>query len=396
MIFKKDELKLLWPFYLSSFIHGLSLGIFAFIVIYFRELGLSFFQISITTTAFAFAMVFFEIPTGAFADGVSRKYSVIIGYGMLAITTFLMALTNSFNYIIILWILAGIGVTFTSGAYDAWVVDNLIHKKRKDLQQEFFIKEMSIMSIGAVFAPLLGAIIVKISSIQTLWYVFSAGCAVSLIILAIFAKEHYVPKKKSAIQTIKQSYHDSIESLQYSFNHKVIFYIMMGGAFVSIMLFSNDGWQPFLVSLSLPKENLGLVMSAFGFISIVIPFLARYLVKYKVRIMMPIIVGIMMLVMGSVLLLAPPMYIHAIIIYLIIQILFIIKNPVMQSYFHDHVPKHLRATIGSTTSMMTQLAVGLSALFAGYLMDLYGPQKAIAMGGIFGFFAIFFYLRIKD
>ncbi len=252
------------------------------------------------------------------------------------------------------------------------------------------------MAIGAVFSPLIGSIIVKNYSIQALWYVFAISCTICVIILSIYTKEHYVPKKRAFKDTIRNSYHNSIESLRYSFNHKVIFYMMMGGAFVAMMLFSENGWQPLFVNLTLPKENLGLVMSAFGAISIGIPFLVRYLTKYKIRNVMTITISIMILTMLSALLLVPPMYIYAITAYLVIYGLFAIKNPLMQSYLHDNIPKKLRATIGSTTSMITQLAAGLSALIAGYLMDLYGPQKVIAIGAIFGVFAIFFYWRIKD
>ena len=37
-IFKKDELKLLWPFYLESLVFGLSAVIMPFFIIYFLDL----------------------------------------------------------------------------------------------------------------------------------------------------------------------------------------------------------------------------------------------------------------------------------------------------------------------------------------------------------------------
>ena len=77
-IFKKDELKLLWPFYLESLVFGLSAVIMPFFIIYFLDLGLSYFKIALLGSVYSFFIFLFEVPTGAFADGFSRKYSSII------------------------------------------------------------------------------------------------------------------------------------------------------------------------------------------------------------------------------------------------------------------------------------------------------------------------------
>ena len=66
--FKQGELKLLWPFYLDALISPMLFFMPAFVVVYFRDLGLSLFQISILTMMMPLFMFLFEIPTGAIAD----------------------------------------------------------------------------------------------------------------------------------------------------------------------------------------------------------------------------------------------------------------------------------------------------------------------------------------
>ena len=66
-------------------------------------------------------------------------------------------------------------MSFISGAEEAWVVDNLHKAKKKELQQEYFIKAASIVAFGAIFAPLLGALFVKSHPIKWLWLIFGAG-----------------------------------------------------------------------------------------------------------------------------------------------------------------------------------------------------------------------------
>ena len=70
MIFKKDELEILWPFYVYCFIHGLFSMITPFMIIYFRKLGYSFLQIAILSASVSLSVFFFEIPTN-----LSHAYS---------------------------------------------------------------------------------------------------------------------------------------------------------------------------------------------------------------------------------------------------------------------------------------------------------------------------------
>src|SRR4051812_4706631 len=122
MLFKKDEVKHLWPFYLYLLVNGMSIMIYPFFVIYFMNLGFSFFQISVITAAQGFAMFLFEIPTGSFADTFSRKHSIIMGFCIVGIAGILIPFTTNFYLIIALWSLGGVGLTFTSGAEEALVI----------------------------------------------------------------------------------------------------------------------------------------------------------------------------------------------------------------------------------------------------------------------------------
>ena len=76
----------------------------------------------------------------------------------------IIPLFTNFYFLIFLWVVVGLGMTFVSGAEEAWVIDNLNKYKRKDLHHEFFIKSQSIASFGIIFAPLIGSILVKVHS----------------------------------------------------------------------------------------------------------------------------------------------------------------------------------------------------------------------------------------
>jgi MFS family permease len=365
-------------------------------IIYFRDLGFSFLQISVILAAFGIGMFLFEAPTGAFADITGRKYSVIIGFLLTGAAVSLMPLFTNFYALLSLWVFAGIGMTFVSGAEEAWIIDNLNHMERKDLHHEYFIKSSSLGAFGAIFAPMLGAVIVKSHPISTLWYVFGFGFLASAIILSIFAKELYKPEKTRFIQIMKKTLTQTKAGLKFTLTHKVIFLLTLGGIFSYLMIIGDNGWQPFLVSLSMPTYYLGVMYSIGAAIMMITPFLSKLFVKMQVKKVIALITLIRMVLLLSVLFIYPPFYLIAAIICIMDDGLRTLKDPLLQTYFHKFVPENIRATVVSVGSMITRITIALASVIAGALIDIFGPQKVLALGGLFGVFAIAIYLKIKD
>lgn len=365
-------------------------------IIYFRDLNFSFFQISVITSAFAVSMFLFEIPTGAFADGFSRKYSVVLGFLITALVAILIPLFTNFYVLIFLWMIAGLGMTFVSGAEEAWVIDNLNKHKRRDLHHEFFIKSQTIAAFGIIFAPLIGSVLVKVHSIRLLWFVFGFGFFLNAFILFIFGKELYKPKKIKLIESFRKTYENSKIGLKFSRSHKIIFLLILGSIFASLMLVGDNGWQPFMLELSMPTYALGFLYSILAVVMIALSFSSRLLVNTKIKKVISVTIFIQMLLLLSLLLINPPFYITAAIIFILIHGSSGLNQPLLQTYFHKFVPQKIRAIVTSVQSMAKQLVVALAALIAGGLLDSFGPKKVLAFGGLFGIFAIINYLKIKD
>lgn len=82
-------------------------------------------QLVLMGTTLETTIFLFEIPTGIVADLKSRRLSVIIGYGVISVSylvagTFPIVWAVAFSQV--LW---GLGYTFTSGATQAWVADEI-------------------------------------------------------------------------------------------------------------------------------------------------------------------------------------------------------------------------------------------------------------------------------
>ena len=79
---------------------------------------------TLEVTAFAF-----EIPTGVVADVYSRRLSIIIGMFVMGAGFVLEGAVPLFATIVIAQVLWGIGYTFTSGATEAWITDEIGEEK---------------------------------------------------------------------------------------------------------------------------------------------------------------------------------------------------------------------------------------------------------------------------
>ncbi|MCC6616229.1 MAG: MFS transporter [Anaerolineae bacterium] len=88
-------------------------------------LGLDALQLVLIGTMMEISILLFEIPTGVVADVISRRLSVIIGTLLMGVGFLVMGLASSFEMALVSQLFWGIGYTFTSGAYDAWLVDEV-------------------------------------------------------------------------------------------------------------------------------------------------------------------------------------------------------------------------------------------------------------------------------
>jgi DHA3 family tetracycline resistance protein-like MFS transporter len=90
-----------------------------------RELHLSPLQLVLVGTAMEAAVFLCEVPTGVVADTYSRRLSLIIGYLGMGIAWMLVAVVSAPWAGIALWAFWGFFYTFTSGAYEAWITDEV-------------------------------------------------------------------------------------------------------------------------------------------------------------------------------------------------------------------------------------------------------------------------------
>jgi DHA3 family tetracycline resistance protein-like MFS transporter len=80
-------------------------------------------QLVLVGTALEIAAFTFEVPTGVVADTVSRRLSIIVGTALMGVGFVVWGAAPLFLTILVAQLLWGIGSTFISGAWEAWIAD---------------------------------------------------------------------------------------------------------------------------------------------------------------------------------------------------------------------------------------------------------------------------------
>lgn len=92
-------------------------------VYYIETVGMNPLQLVLVGTTVMTVVLLAEVPTGVVADLYSRRLSVIIGTALNGLGFMLEGALPLFASILVAQLIWGVGVTFTSGALQAWIAD---------------------------------------------------------------------------------------------------------------------------------------------------------------------------------------------------------------------------------------------------------------------------------
>lgn len=116
---------------------------------------LSALELVLVGTTLELSVFLFEVPTGVVADIKSRRLSIIIGYVLIGIGFILEGSIPRFGTILLGQVLWGIGYTFTSGATQAWITDEIGEGSAAGA----FLRAGQVGSISGLVGLALGVII---------------------------------------------------------------------------------------------------------------------------------------------------------------------------------------------------------------------------------------------
>ena len=168
------------------------------------EAGLNPLQLILVGTVLELTVLLTDVPTGVLADVYSRRLSMIVGYVLIGVGYILEGAMPVFASILLAQVVWGLGFTFVSGAFQAWLSDEL---KDDSKTASVFVKAAKFESIGALVGIGLSAALATI-------YVGLSLVAGGVIFLALavfvalsMSEEGFTPKSGAQRNTWRSMAH---------------------------------------------------------------------------------------------------------------------------------------------------------------------------------------------
>ncbi|MEO8609297.1 MAG: MFS transporter [Chloroflexota bacterium] len=120
-----------------------------------QNVGLNPLQLVLVGTTLELSLFLFEIPTGIVADVYSRRLSIIIGFVLIGMGFVVEGSIPTFAAILVSQVLWGIGYTFTSGANQAWITDEI----GEENVGRAFMRGSQVGNIAGIAATIIGIVL---------------------------------------------------------------------------------------------------------------------------------------------------------------------------------------------------------------------------------------------
>ncbi|MCA1553995.1 MAG: MFS transporter [Chloroflexi bacterium] len=175
--------------------------------------GLNPLQLVLVGTVLEATAFIFEVPTGIVADVYSRRLSIIIGYLLIGVGFALEGLVPRFEAILLAQVIWGIGYTFTSGASEAWIADEIGEARVGGA----FVRAAQGAQVGAVIGTIVG---IALGSVQINLPIVLGGVLTSAIgvwLIVCMPERGFMPKprgERTSFQHMAATLRDGIGMMQ--------------------------------------------------------------------------------------------------------------------------------------------------------------------------------------
>jgi MFS transporter, DHA3 family, tetracycline resistance protein len=154
-----------------------------------REAKLDPLQLVLMGTVMEAAVFVCEIPTGVVADLVSRRLSLGIAWLLQGGAWALAGATTSFGVILVAWVVWGIGATFESGAFQAWITDEVGVER----VGRVFVRGSQASLAGGIVGVLASFAIATVSIRAAIYGAGAVTAAMGLVAFAFMPETGFTP-----------------------------------------------------------------------------------------------------------------------------------------------------------------------------------------------------------
>jgi len=332
--------------------------------IYFWTKFMTFGQLGwVDALGFGFAMLL-EVPSGAIADLLGKRRTILIGMIAGAIGVFIITFSGTLTGIFIGWLITQVCYAFYSGAAEALAYDTLVDLKDEGSYDKVITRSSEIESYAGAITTLIGGFLftVNFRLPHILW---GSGFAIGAIFAWLLVEPKVDTEKFSAKTYLNQLFIGIKVLIQPSLKKFIGFFFVLVGVYY---LYSWGFIRP-------------AIATSFGFFAkeqgIILPLLTLYgalivrtIPYFKQRISDVTGLVILSIIMALGFFIASfPVGYYGIIAMILIATAGKLSSPWISIIVNTRIESKYRATTLSTVALMTKIPYVLIAVIAGKMVE---------------------------
>lgn len=351
--------------------------------------GLTPLQLVLVGTTLEVSAFVFEIPTGVVADSYSRRLSIIIGYFLMGLGFLVEGLFPAFLPILLAQVIWGLGYTFTSGATQAWISDEVGEEKANQLFMRATRVGLTASLFGMGLAMLIGAnnvaLPIQIGAVGVIM--------IGVVLIFIMPETGFHPTPQEDRNTWQHMWHTFNEGVKAVRARPRLITILGIGLFYGLY---SEGFDRLWVKHLLDNFDIPVLfgnnqVAFFAVLRIVASVLTIFAIRFvekRVDSGSPLAIGrAMMIVTGLIAttmigFALSPILVLALGLYLVIDVLRDIRGPLNSAWVNQKLDPQTRATVHSMTGQVDafgQIAGGPSV---GLVARFFSVVAAITTSGL--------------
>ena len=365
--------------------------------------GLTPVQLILVGTALEISAFVFEVPTGIVADVYSRKLSIIIGYLLMGVGFLVEGFFPSFLPILLAQVIWGLGYTFTSGATQAWITDEVGEEDANKL----FLRGTQI----GLFASLIGmgaSIFIGANNVALPLRVGSLGVMlIGIVLAAVMPETGFHPTSREDRNTWQHMWHTFNQGVKAVRSKPRLMNIVFIGLFYGLY---SEGFDRLWVKHLLDQFELPVIFgnnqvaffAILRVVSTILTILTVRFVEKRVDSSSSIAIGravLLVTVIISIALLGfalSPLLFLSLSLYLVISVLRNVQIPLQTAWVNQKLDSQVRATVHSMFGQVDAIGQTLGGPVVAVIASVGSAVAALVTSGLLLTPALFFVSRANS
>ena len=365
--------------------------------------GLTPLQLVLVGTTLEISAFIFEVPTGIVADIYSRRLSVIVGYALMGAGFLIEGFFPVFRLIVLAQVIWGLGYTFTSGAKQAWITDEV----GEDNANKLFLRAARLGAYAWLFA-LAAALLTGANNAAFPIRVGAIGILLTGIVLAIIMPETgFHPTPQEDRNTWQHMWHIFKQGVSAVRVHPRLLNIVFIGLCYGLY---SEGFDRLSVKLLLDNFHVPVLfgsnqlaffvmLEAIGTVFSI--FVVRF-VEQRLDTGSPLAIGRAMLLVTGLITVSmlsfalSPALALAVIFMITVGLLRGVSGPLQTAWINQKLDSRVRATIHSMFGQVDAIGQTVGGPVVGLIANVFSVRLAVSLSSLLLSPALFFIGRANS